>query len=207
MYTPGFYREEREDLIRDLIRDYPFAVLVTLGGEHVSHLPLILEDKGESRCLLGHMARANPHWRELSGRAVCKVIHQGPHGYISPAWYAPQEDNVPTWNYAVVHATGKFEIVSDETEVFEAMDRLVTTFETKYQTGWQLPRGEKAIVELMKGIVIFRIRELHFEAKFKLSQKIESSDRENVIAQLKRASDQTLTDLASRMERVLTPAQ
>jgi transcriptional regulator len=199
MYSPGFYREERTQPIHDLIKENPFATLLTMGGESVSHLPMLLETHEGKPCLVGHMARQNPHWQELQERKVCKVLFQGPHGYISPAWYAPKNDNVPTWNYTAVHIIGNFNMIAEPTQAFAAMDRLVNTFESKYQTGWSLPKGERAIEGLMKGIVVFKITDVQIEAKFKLSQKQSAADRENVIAQLQKSSDQTLRKLAEKM--------
>lgn len=201
MYSPGFYRENRNSLIQNLIREFPFAILLTSGGDQVSHLPFVLEDSGDGQVtLVGHMARPNPHWQELSENGNCRVIFQGPHGYISPAWYVPKKDNVPTWNYAVVHVSGQFEIIEDAATAFEAMHRMVTLFESKYETGWQLPRGEKAVEGLMKGIVVFRIKDLRFEAKFKLSQMQGAEDRDNVITQLGKSGDQNLVELAEQMK-------
>lgn len=200
MYSPGFYRENRDQLILELVREEPFAVLLTVGGEQVSHLPILLDStNGEKPFLFGHMARANPHWRELSEKGRSKVLFQGPHGYISPAWYTPTADNVPTWNYAVVHVTGRFEVIDEPVRAFAEMDRMVMEFESRYKTGWSLPRGEKAVDDLMKGIVVFKITDLQFEGKFKLSQKQSSINRENTMLELKKTGVPELIRLADKM--------
>lgn len=199
MYSPAHYKNDQWSLMEPVIHEFPFAVLLTIGGEQVSHLPILLEKFGDELVLSGHMARANPHWRELLERGNCKVLFQGAHGYISPAWYSPAPDNVPTWNYVVVHVTGKFEVLEKKNEAFEAMDRLVNKFEALYETNWQLPRSENAIDSLMKGIVVFRISDLAFEGKFKLSQKEEMNNRENVITNLKELGSPTLEALAEKM--------
>jgi transcriptional regulator len=171
MYTPGFYRETRMDLIEEVIENYGFATLLTPGSDDsISHLPFILQS-GEKPVLLGHMARANPHWKVLEKSGKAKVIFQGPHGYISPSWYVPAEDNVPTWNYAVVHVSGSFELISDQRAAYSDMQKLVNKFETDYQSGWTLPESEPEIENLLKHITVFRITDLEFTAKFKLSQK------------------------------------
>ena len=55
-----------------MIRDYPFATLLTLDHPEpfVSHVPLQYDaERGPKGTLLGHMARANPHWRHFGAGA------------------------------------------------------------------------------------------------------------------------------------------
>lgn len=195
MYTPSFYVEKNIEAILALIERYGFATLLTSTGgngstESVSHLPFIAEKNSNGEIeLLCHMAKANPHWHELEKFGKAKVIFTGPHAYISPAWYQPKSDNVPTWSYAVVHAVGKFEIVSDVKVALSAMDRLVSSFESHYETNWQLPVDEPDVAEMMNHIVVFKITDIEFKAKFKLNQKQDSVDRNNVIEQLSRLGD------------------
>ncbi len=185
MYTPPYFREDRKDVVFSLIERDGFATLLTPSGEGISHLPMILE-AGEdgSWNLLCHMARANPHWKELEKCGRAKALFHGPHAYISPAWYTPSPGNVPTWNYAVVHVTGDFEIISDPSLAETAMRRLVEKFEEKYGTGWSLPNGEAEVQKLMAHIVVFRIKNPKTEAKLKLSQQRTGINRENVITEL-----------------------
>jgi len=205
MYSPNYYREERPNLIRELIEEVAFATVLTEGKtDLISHLPvqLIFDNRGRPE-LFTHCARANPHWRDLKEFGRAKFIFNGPHGYISPSWYPPAKDNVPTWNYAVVHAKGNVEIVEEPTKVADIMAKFVSHFESFYKTGWKLPSNEIAISELMKGIVVFKIKDVEFEAKFKLSQKQDSSIRDNVIQKLEESSD--TAHLAEYMKKVLAP--
>ena len=41
------------------------------------------------------------------------VVFSGPHAYVSPRWYEEQE-RVPTWNYAAVHAYGVPKLIEDQ---------------------------------------------------------------------------------------------
>ena len=172
MYIPSFFEEHRPEAIASLIDDYAFAILLTLPTEPdtppwVSHLPL-LYDVSE-RTLHGHMARANPHWRAFQSR-VSLAIFQGPHGYISPAWYPPRPDNVPTWNYAVVHAYGRPRLVEEPERAWASMRKLVERNEQLSGTGWKLE--ENGVLEKkMSAIVVFAMPVERFEAKFKLSQQ------------------------------------
>lgn len=191
MYSPSFYREERAVLIQELIEEVGFATILTEGNtDLISHLPvqLTFDDNGRVE-LLTHCARANPHWRDLQKIGRSKFVFNGPHAYISPSWYPPAKENVPTWNYVVVHAKGSIEIIDEPGGVAASMTNLVNHFESIYQTGWKLPLNETAIEDLMKGIVVFKLKDIEFEAKFKLSQKQAPSTRDNVIQKLEEKSE------------------
>src|SRR5262249_40159503 len=117
MYVPAHFEETRQDVLGRLIHDHPLAALVTLGRDGLSanHIPLGL-DPGPAPpgTLRGHVARANPVWRDFSRDVEALAIFQGPQAYISPAWYETKKETgkvVPTYNYIVVHAYGPLRVV------------------------------------------------------------------------------------------------
>jgi transcriptional regulator len=205
MYSPAHYKSNDVKLIRTLIDENSFATLLTeQGGESVSHLPMILEqEKGAAPELLSHMARANPHWRELQNQVRAKVIFHGPHAYISPAWYSPADDNVPTWSYAVVHVRGNFEVVEDPQAALRIMDLLIARFELDNETQWILPQDRTAVNDLMQAITVFRIKDLEFDGKFKLNQSQGLADRENVSSQLCQSKDTNANRLGELMRSLI----
>lgn len=185
MYSPPYFQDHRPEIARTLIERDGFATLLTPGGDGISHLPMIIDPSGgEDWSLLCHMARANPHWRELEKIGTAKAIFHGPHAYVSPAWYAPSPGNVPTWNYAVAHVTGTFEIITEPAAAKNALRALVEKFEDKYGTGWSLPDDAPAVDQLMNAIVVFRLKDLRIEGKLKLSQQQTAANRENVMREL-----------------------
>ena len=118
IYQPAAFAVPRDAALQ-LIHDFPFATLVTPGeGEpHISHLPLLYHSHPSQRDLLiGHMARANPHWKSFGGGLTLALFH-GPHAYVSPSWYLDPAAAVPTWNYAVVHVYAKAIIATDRINV------------------------------------------------------------------------------------------
>jgi transcriptional regulator len=200
MYSPGFYRIEDQRTVDELIDSESFAVMLTpaLPEPITSHLPLPLDRSDATKpVLLSHMARANPHWKAFAQSPQAMLIYQGPHAYVSPAWYEPKPDNVPTWNYAVVHVRGTARVIDDPARAFDVMENLVSSFETKYQTGWKLSKNQ-GVDDLMRAIVVFEIVDLKFEAKFKLSQKHSDVNRKTVIAELAKRG---LTALSRYMQR------
>src|SRR5690242_2384330 len=107
MYMPAAFREEDRATIVDFMRRYSFATLVSMDGATLvaSHVPVAVQDRDGALTIVGHVARANAHWKAFaSGETL--AIFTGPHAYVSPAWYEERE-SVPTWNYAAVHAYGR----------------------------------------------------------------------------------------------------
>ena len=119
MYLPELFRVEDVPQMHALMRARPFAALVSAGssGLFASHLPTVLTDEGRYGVIECHLARANPHWRDLADGGEALMIFQGAEGYITPNWYPSKAEGgevVPTWNFAVVHAYGRAEVMNDE---------------------------------------------------------------------------------------------
>ena len=113
MYIPKHF-EGTEAQGREIMQGHGWALLTTAdadGAPLTTHLSLVWEDDGSPHgSLIGHMARANGHWKLFSRGAPSLALFWGPHAYVSPTWYAPGP-KVPTWNYVTVHAYGRPEIV------------------------------------------------------------------------------------------------
>lgn len=198
MYKPRFFNEDRIDTIHGLIREYSFAPLISPGESlSISHLPFLLEVKGGKTILLSHMAKANPHWRLFEKDPRVLVVFQGPHAYISPAWYPPDPENVPTWNYSVVHAHGNARIISDDDRAEETMRNLITINEKTYGEGWQ--PDFRALRSKMPHIVVFEIEATKLDAKFKLSQQQNLSTREGTARKLLEKGDPLIRRVGEMM--------
>lgn len=178
IYIPRHFVGD-EATARQLIADYPFALLVTGGaGVHITHLPLLLDDAGTA--LIGHVARPNPHWQAF-GQGATVAVFQGPHAFVSRGWYRDPADNVPTWNYAAVHVTGR-PVELDPAGTRAAVERLSARFE---EPGLP-PVLEKKMGGLLKGIFAFRLPIERLEVKLKMSQN-KPPEIAGVIAGLKAA--------------------
>src|SRR5438445_6889246 len=113
MYVPDHFREDRPDVLHEAVRSIGFATLVTQSLD-ANHLPMLLETKGETSVLRGHVSRANPVWKSGAGEAL--AIFLGPNAYVSPSWYPSKAETgkvVPTWNYITVHAKGAINWIAD----------------------------------------------------------------------------------------------
>lgn len=191
-YIPRHFASDDREAALALIRDYPFATLVTAaGGEpQVTHLPLFVE--GDA--LIGHFARPNPHARLIAAGTTVAVFH-GPHAYVSPRWYEEPALHVPTWNFAAVHVHGRTELL-DEAETRAA----VLDLTRRYEEGRWAPLPEK-VDKLIAGVVGFRMPIERIEAKFKMNQNRTAGDRAGVIANLRasgRADDRAVAEWMTR---------
>jgi transcriptional regulator len=202
MYIPDSFRETDRAVAFDLIEAYGFATLVSWssGEPFVSHLPLILDRgvSGQER-LLGHVARANQHWRRFDGEEPALAIFAGPHAYVSPSWYS-HHPSVPTWNYAVVHVHGTPQVV-DAAQTGAILGRLIEKFEGGRREPWKPDLPPDLIEGDLRAIVGFQMPIDRLEAKFKLGQNKDADDRAGALAGLEREDGSDSRDLASFARR------
>jgi transcriptional regulator len=187
VYTPRTFAVQDASAIARLIGEHPFATLVTPGGPEpsISHVPLQYHpENGAHGLLLGHMARANPHWREFERAASVAVFH-GPHAYVSPSWYTEPAVAVPTWNYAVVHVHGRVELMTGRDELRSLLEEMIERYEAGRPEPWRLSLEGRPLAAMLDAIVGFRLVIERIDAKLKLSQNRSAADRERVIAALR----------------------
>jgi transcriptional regulator len=200
MYIPASFRLDDQTAIFDFAERHGFATLVSRhdGAPFGTHLPLILErGAGEHGTIVGHMARANPQWRDAAGQTVL-VMYQGPHAYVSPTWYA-EPNTVPTWNYGAVHAYGKLELVEDPACLTDIVARTVEFYERTMPQPWQFDGASPLAESLVKQIVGFRIPVERWEGKWKLNQNHSAVRRLRVIAALAKGSTEDQRAIAAEM--------
>jgi transcriptional regulator len=207
LYMPSHFETHDRAAIARLMHEHPFATLITPAAPEpmVSHIPLLLVPGCEPHgTLIGHFARANPHWQCAREVHSIAVFH-GPHAYISPSWYVDPERMVPTWNYASVHAHGVLEMIEDAGEAQGIMDALVHRFEAARTAPWKFEREPLARDALMGAIAPFRMRIRRIDAKFKLSQNRSRDDRARVIAALRAEGFAEAGATADWMQRYASP--
>jgi transcriptional regulator len=200
LYTPGHFSGADADA-QALMREWPFATLITTtdGEPHITHLPLLWEAGGANGLLCGHMARANPHWQAFAGGSTIAVFH-GPHAYISPSWYQQPEREVPTWNYATVHAHGQPQFIEAAADKLALIDRTTAQFEHANTPPWTRRVEGERLEKMLDAIVAFRIPVARIEAKFKLNQNRTPADRAKVVAQLHSTAHPDLLAMAQWMQ-------
>jgi transcriptional regulator len=203
LYIPDAHRVEDLKLLHDTMEDYPFAGLVTTAPSlRITHIPVWLDrSAGKFGTVYGHVAKHNPQSSVFDGRNTAVIVFQGPHAYISPTWYENPK-SVPTWNFSTVHASGKPQPVTDESQLHALLATLIARSEGKYsKSNYNLDELPQTYTNsLMQGIVGFRMPVEMLEGKFKLGQERSEKDKESVIAHLKTApGEQTMGDYTARM--------
>jgi transcriptional regulator len=195
------FASEDPQLVRQLVREHPWATLVTATGAGLaaSHYPVLLDEADPGLTLLTHLGRPDEQVLEIDQGEVL-VIVQGHHGYVSPSWYSPQERKVPTWNFTVAHLHGTPQILGEE-ENLAVLTRLVEHFERRLDQPAYLEPAYAA--PIAKGTVGLRIPIDRFELKRKLSQNKDDETRRNVIEALREEGPYRHPALAEEMEREL----
>jgi transcriptional regulator len=199
MYIPDAFAVADEATLADFIAANGFAALVTTGpdGPVASHVPVVYER--ERKVLELHVAAANPHARVADGERAL-AIFAGPHGYVSPSWYATHPA-VPTWNYAAVHVSGRMARITRPERLRALLAKLVAAYEPR-GSSWKMGAlSAEYMAKMLAGIVGFEIAVERIEGKFKLSQNRDAADRRRVIAapaDSARIDDRTLAEFMAR---------
>jgi len=196
MYLPAHFEESRVDVLHGLIHAHPLGALVTVTavGLDANHIPFEVDaEPAPFGTLRGHVARANPVWREFSRDVEALVIFQGPGTYVSPAWYPTKQETgrvVPTWNYAVVHAHGPLRVIDDKAWLRDFVTKLTNRYEAARRDPWQVTDAPAEYVDTMLGAIIgIEIPLTRLVGKWKMSQNRPAQDRAGVIDGLLREGD------------------
>ena len=205
MYRPAFFREDRLDVLHDLIRAHPFAQLVTTGGQglQANPLPMLIDaEASPSGTLRGHLARGNDQVVALREGAEALVIFQGPQAYISPAWYPGKAEHgkvVPTWNYVAVHAWGAPHVIDDPVWLRRLVGDLTDRHERARSNRWSVDDApEDFITAQLKAIVGIEIPIGRIEGKWKVSQNRSEPDRRGVAKGLEDEGNGAMAELVAR---------
>jgi transcriptional regulator len=201
--NPLFASDDPE-LVKQLVREHPWATLVTTAGGALaaSHYPVLVDEDDPGLSLVTHLGRPDDEVLEID-RGELLVIVQGHHGYISPGWYSVSERKVPTWNFTVAHLHGTPQRLAAD-ENLEVLTRLVAHFERRRDAPAYLDREEAE--PIARGTVGLRIPIDRFEMKRKLSQNKDGETRRTAIAALREEGPYRHEALAEEMERELGAA-
>lgn len=178
MHTYPRYATPSQRAIVDLVRENPFAVVVSAqpGRAPVaSHLPLILpagvdpEQSLVGSTLVGHMGRKNPQWQQFADAGPVLLVFSSPHGYVTPEVY-DYRPAAPTLDYAAVHLTGTVEVIQDKAGALEVVEATVAALESMRPRAWDPTDSRGYFEQIVAGVVAFRFLVTDQQAIFKLSQ-------------------------------------
>lgn len=207
MYIPKHFAEPDVDVLHQLIRARPLATLVTLssGGLNANHLPLHLSvETSPMGILRGHVARANSLWRDYVTDVDVLAIFHGPDAYISPTWYPTKAETgkaVPTWNYAVAHASGRLRVMDDASWLRAHLDALTAHNEAGQPAPWQLADAPPAYIDKMVAAVVGIETEIvRLSGKWKMSQNQPANNQAGVVEGLRAAGNSSGLEVAAIIE-------
>jgi transcriptional regulator len=208
MYVPAAFAERDLTKLHDFIERHSFGLLVSQVDAlpFATHLPFLLDrSSGPHGALIGHVARANPQWREAAGQTVL-TIFSGPHAYISPTWYEADQV-VPTWNYTAVHAYGRIQIIDEQSTLLKIVQDTVRVYESPMPRPWSFDGVGTFAERMLSQIVGFRIEIDKIEGKWKLNQNHPVERREKVVRALERRRDDENTEAVAAMMRRMLPSE
>jgi transcriptional regulator len=202
MYLPKHFEETRIEVLYGLIHAHPLGALITLtpGGLDANHIPFEIDPApAPFGTLRGHVARANPVWREFSREVEALVVFQGPGTYVSPAWYPSKQETgkvVPTWNYAVVHAHGALRVIEDRAWLRDFVTMLTNRHEAARRDPWQVTDAPADYIDTQLGAIIgLELPITRLVGKWKMSQNRPAHDRAGVVEGLRHEGGAAIADL------------
>lgn len=205
LYIPKVHRVEDRTFLHDFMDEYSFVDLVTATPTiRITHIPVLLQrNAGPYGTIFGHIARNNPQIETFDNTQTAVIMFRGPHAYISPSWYSKPEA-VPTWNFGMVHASGKLKAIEDKKALHELLAKLIKHFEGRYGGSTydfsKLP--DSYVNGMLGGIVGFEMQIESLEGKFKLGQERSEADKASIVEHLKGAKEgRDIRDLTASFYR------
>ena len=207
MYLPSHFDEKRLDVLQALVRRHPFGLLVTQGtdGPIANGVPFLLDPDGAGGLgtLRGHVARANPVWREAATDVPSLVVFQGPDAYVSPSWYPAKAEHgkvVPTWNYVMVQARGRLRAIDDPAWLLQLVTRLTERHEGPRSAPWAVGDAPADFVQsLLRAIVGIELELTALTGKWKVTQNRSAADRAGVVGGLQADGGEAAHALAAQV--------
>lgn len=201
MFIPKIYKSEDQELMKTIISENAFALLIS-DKEKLSatHSMFLLNETNGDFYLETHISKANFQAKVLKDgdEVLCDFL--GAHSYISSSWY--EKTNVSTWNYEAVQIRGKVKLMNEE-ELYQHLEKL--TF--KYEKVQKCPMfvenmGKDLVRKEMKGAFGINIIPTEIFIANKLSQNRNEFDFENIILNLGESNNENSVKIGEKMRQL-----
>jgi len=202
MHIPRQFKQNDESQLIALMREYPFATLITQSEKAIeaTHLPVILAKVEGQYRIQGHIAKANKIWKSVKEGAEILLIFNGPNCYVSPNYYPTKKISgkaVPTWNYVVVHVKGSISFIDDEKWIYNMIDTLTNLHESNQELPWSLTDAPDIYIKsMLSAIVGIEISIDAIEGQWKLSQNQPHVNQLGVVEALSAKGDAHERDIS-----------
>lgn len=203
MYHFSYFKEHDQQVILQLLTDYPLAFVTgsfANGMQTATQIPMLYEVRAGTLYVQGHIMRNTDHHKAFIENPNALVVFTGPSAYVSASWYSNPHMG-STYNYMSVHLSGKIQFMLPE--VFaDWMRRFTLQFE---QGNVASPTiydnlGVDYTNKMMAGIVGIEMRVEKLDTVFKLSQNRDEESYVNIIEQLKKRGGNSAL-IAEEMEK------
>lgn len=190
MYIPNKFNQKEPNQLKNIMREYPFATLITYSkcGIEATHLPVILTSINGCDVIQAHIAKVNNIWKKTTENSEVLLVFNGPNAYVSPNYYPTKKESgraVPTWNYVVVHVKGRISFVHDKQWIYGMMDSLTSLHESNQEVPWSISDAPDSYIEkMLPAIVGIEITIDSIEGQWKLSQNQPKVNKWGVVAAL-----------------------
>jgi transcriptional regulator len=190
VYIPKAHLVQDRAFLHAFMDEFSFVdVVTTTPTLRITHIPSVLDRAtGEYGTIVGHISAQNDQVKAIRGGARAVVVFRGPHGYVSPGWLSTPagRSGVPTWNFAVVHASGRLKAIDEPDQKYALLSSLIRKYETAIGgTAYDfaaLPKDE--VFARAKGIQPFSIEIEALEGKFKVFQERPEADKAAALPKL-----------------------
>ncbi|OYW80616.1 MAG: transcriptional regulator, partial [Polynucleobacter sp. 32-46-5] len=187
MYIPSAFSETDVQTLLEFIKRYPLGLLISFGqsGLLASPIPFLYRENNGRPMLASHLARANPHWKDLLDLKECLVVFQGIDGYVTPSWYPSKQTThkvVPTWNYEMVQIKGVPKVVESADWLRSLVGDLTDSMEATRKSPWRVDDAPFDFIDSqLRAIVGLEIDITAIQGKWKMSQKRPTDDAKGVV--------------------------
>lgn len=206
MYNLPHFKEPDPEIIKQFMRQYPFAMLIGCNNNLpvATQVPLLIEERDGKTFFKGHIMRNTDHHKAFTQNNQVLCVFAGSHSYVSASWYAnPQVAS--TWNYLSVHAKGVLRFL-EEAQLLQILEETTTHFEDNVHSPASFNNLPQAYVQQSaKAIIGFEIEVIHVDHVFKLSQNRDQESYRNIIDHLQQgdaAAQQIATEMQHRESRL-----
>ncbi|WP_441893799.1 FMN-binding negative transcriptional regulator [Microbacterium sp.] len=203
MWINPLFQADARNEVAQLLGAHSLVTLVAESPLRAAHLPLLLEDDGESMRLVGHIPRVDPVAQAIdAGERILCIVH-GARAYVSAGWY--DDPGLSTYNFSVVHLEGAATTMTDPAELRAHLVELVRVHEEAKPAvdagPWQIDAVADARIDaLLPAVMGFRITVDSAQAKTKFGQNRSHDDRVATREHLHRSPAAEDREIAERMD-------
>lgn len=198
MYIPKIYKSTDAKLMKEIITENAFALLISNKEKlWATHSMFLLNESQEDFYLETHVSKGNMQAKVLKDgdEVLCDFL--GANSYISSSWY--DHLNVSTWNYEAVQVRGIIRLMTDD-QLYDHLRKLTFKFEQKQKCPvFAEAVGEENIRSEMNGAFGINIFPTEIHIASKLSQNRDEQNTERIINNLRETSDSGSNKIAEKM--------